>query len=69
MTAPAAQMPDIAAQAARARIPALLILSAGFGETGPEGEALQKRTVDAAREGGVRIWARTAWACCVPRSA
>jgi acetyltransferase len=55
VTAPAAQMPDIAAQAARARIPALLILSAGFGETGPEGEALQERTVAAAREGGVRI--------------
>jgi len=55
VTAPAAAMPEIAAQAARKGVAAMAILSAGFAETGPEGEALQARTVAIAREGDIRI--------------
>ena len=32
-----------------------LIITAGLGETGPEGEALQKEIVSTAREGGLRL--------------
>jgi acetyltransferase len=55
VTAPAAATPGIVAGAARAGIPAVLVLSAGFSETGEAGRALEAKLLAAAREGGVRL--------------
>ena len=55
VTAPAPATPGIVEGAARAGVPAVLVLSAGFSETGDEGRKLEERLLAAAREGGVRL--------------
>lgn len=52
---PAKAVPDVVEDAAAARAGAVVILSGGFAETGPDGAALQERIVATARAGGVRI--------------
>jgi acetyltransferase len=52
---PAAAVPDVVEDAAAAGAGAVVILSGGFAEVGPEGAVLQERIVAAARAGGVRI--------------
>jgi len=52
---PARTVPGILRDAGTAGIKAAVVLSSGFAETGPEGTALQKEMLDAARTGGVRI--------------
>ncbi len=52
---PAATVPGILASAAAKGVTAAVIHSAGFAETGPEGERLQAEAVAAARAGGVRL--------------
>jgi acyl-CoA synthetase (NDP forming) len=52
---PAATVPGILASAAAKGVTAAVVLSAGFAETGPEGERLQAEAVAAARAGGVRL--------------
>jgi acyl-CoA synthetase (NDP forming) len=52
---PAATVPDIIAAAAAKRVSAVVVLSAGFAETGPAGAKLQAEAVAAARAGGVRL--------------
>jgi acyl-CoA synthetase (NDP forming) len=51
---PAATVPDIIRSAAR-KVSAVVVLSAGFAETGPAGAKLQAEAVHAARAGGVRL--------------
>jgi acetyltransferase len=52
---PAATVPDIVRAAADSRVSAVVVLSAGFAETGPEGAKLQQEAVAAAQAGGVRL--------------
>jgi acetyltransferase len=52
---PAATVPDIIAAAAAKGVAAVVVLSAGFAETGPAGAKLQAEAVAAARAGGVRL--------------
>src|SRR6476660_4233495 len=52
---PAATVPDIIAAAAAKGVTAVVVLSAGFAETGPAGARLQAEAVAAARSGGVRL--------------
>ena len=52
---PAAAVPDVVEDAAAAGAGAVVVLSGGFAETGPEGTELQDRVVAAARAGDVRI--------------
>ncbi len=52
---PAATVPGIVRSAADQGIAAVVVLSAGFAETGSEGAALQAEAVAAARAGGVRL--------------
>jgi acyl-CoA synthetase (NDP forming) len=52
---PAATVPGIVRDAATKGVAAVVVLSAGFAETGGEGAALQAETVAAARAGGVRL--------------
>ena len=52
---PAAGVPGVVEDAAAAGAGAVVVLSGGFAETGPEGTELQDRVVAAARRGDVRI--------------
>lgn len=52
---PAASVLKVAEAAVRARAGALLVHSAGFAESGPEGRRLQQELVDMLRRGGVRL--------------
>ena len=52
---PAATVPDIIAAAAAKGVAAVVVLSAGFAETGAAGAKLQADAVAAARAGGVRL--------------
>ena len=52
---PAAAVPDTIRDAAAMGVPAAVVISGGFGETGPEGRQLQEEMLAVARAGGVRI--------------
>ena len=52
---PAATVPGIVRDAADKGVAAVVVLSAGFAETGTEGSRLQDETLAAARAGGVRL--------------
>ncbi len=52
---PAATVPGIIEDAARAGIKAAVVLSSGFAEAGPSGRKLQDEMLAAARRGGVRV--------------
>jgi acetyl coenzyme A synthetase (ADP forming)-like protein len=52
---PAGQVLDVVRQAAAKHIHALVIISAGFAETGPAGRALQEQVLDLARRHGMRV--------------
>lgn len=52
---PAAAVPAALARLPVGRLHAAVVLAGGFGETGPEGAALQERLTDAARVAGVRL--------------
>ena len=52
---PATTVPDIVRQCGGAAIPAALIISAGFKETGAAGAALEARVREEARRGGIRV--------------
>jgi acyl-CoA synthetase (NDP forming) len=51
----AAAVPAVIRSAAARGVPAAVVLSAGFAETGPAGAELQREVVEAARAGGVRL--------------
>ena len=52
---PAASVPGVIEDAARAGIKAAVVLSSGFGEIGAAGRALQDEMLAAAKRGGVRV--------------
>lgn len=52
---PAAQVIDVVAACARKRVKALVVISAGFAETGPEGQARQAELLHVCRAGGMRL--------------
>jgi acetyltransferase len=52
---PAASVPEIVAECAGRRVPAAVIISAGFRETGAAGATLEQRVSAEARRGGMRI--------------
>jgi acetyltransferase len=52
---PAPGVPKVIEECVAARVPAAVILSSGFRETGPEGLELERRILDDARRGGLRI--------------
>jgi len=55
VASPAASVPEVVTQAGRAGVRHLVILSAGFAESGEAGKQLQARTVEAAKSAGVRF--------------
>lgn len=52
---PAATVPDSLAQCADAGIPAAVILAVGFGESGPEGAAIEQQIRDICTRTGIRV--------------
>lgn len=52
---PARAVPGVIEDCAQAGVPAAVVISAGFGETGPEGAALAQRTLGIARAAGMRL--------------
>jgi acyl-CoA synthetase (NDP forming) len=52
---PAAIVPAVMRQCAHKRVPAAVIISAGFAEVDEAGERLQQEVVDVARQGGIRF--------------
>lgn len=52
---PAGAVPEVIADAGAAGVAVAVVLSGGFAEIGPEGAALQRDLLRAARSGGVRI--------------
>lgn len=52
---PAATMPEIIRECADCGVPAAVIISAGFKETGPGGAALEQQVLEEAHKGGVRL--------------
>lgn len=55
VTVPAILVPKVIRECGEKGIKAAIIISAGFRETGAQGEALEQETLAAAREGGTRI--------------
>lgn len=52
---PAATVPDVVDASASLGVPACIVLSAGFKETGAEGSALERRIASSAKAGGMRL--------------
>jgi acyl-CoA synthetase (NDP forming)/GNAT superfamily N-acetyltransferase len=52
---PAAEVPGVVEDCGRHQVPATVVLSAGFAEAGPAGEALGAATLAAARRFGIRL--------------
>lgn len=52
---PAAGVPDVIAQCGKKGVKAMVIISAGFGEAGPEGKALQDKVSDLVTGYGIRL--------------
>lgn len=52
---PASAVPDIVKDCAKAGVQAAIVLTAGFGETGPEGRSRQEAMVANARAAGLRL--------------
>ena len=55
VTTPASSVPAIVEEAGQAGVRSAVILSAGFGETGAEGSALEQKLLAAARRHGMRL--------------
>ena len=52
---PAAEVPQVVEDCGRHQVPAVVVLSAGFAESGPDGELLSLATMLAARRFGIRL--------------
>ncbi|MCW3059746.1 MAG: GCN5-related N-acetyltransferase, partial [Capsulimonas sp.] len=52
---PAASVPDLIGECVAAGVKAAIIISAGFKETGPEGAELERRVLEKARAGNLRL--------------
>jgi acetyltransferase len=52
---PAKTVPYVVEECGRAGVKGVIIISAGFKETGPEGKALEKKTLEVAKKYGVRV--------------
>lgn len=55
ITVPAARVVEVARQCARKGVRALVVISAGFSEVGPDGIELQRALVEVCRDSGMRL--------------
>ena len=68
VTIPAASVPDLIFQMKQKDIKNMLLITSGFGETGPEGKALEKDLVRAARKAGILILGPNTMGICNPHN-
>jgi len=68
VTIPAARVLDLIGQMRRKQIKNMLLITSGFGETGPDGKALEKELVRAARESGILILGPNTMGICNPHN-
>jgi acetyltransferase len=52
---PAATVPGVIAECVQKGVPGAIVISAGFKEAGPHGVELERRTLEAAKRGGMRV--------------
>jgi acetyl coenzyme A synthetase (ADP forming)-like protein len=52
---PAKVVPSIIAECGEKGVPAAVVISGGFSETGPEGEKLERQLLEAARQANIRV--------------
>ena len=52
---PAKTVPDVLEECGKAKVKGVIIVSAGFKETGPEGKVLEEKCVELAKKYGIRI--------------
>src|SRR5580658_4129371 len=52
---PAATVPELVEQCGRAGVSGVVVISAGFRESGPAGKALEEAVIEKARKGNVRL--------------
>ncbi len=55
LAVPATEVPGVVEACRRKRVKGLVVISGGFGETGPEGRAAEREFVAAARASGMRV--------------
>jgi acetyltransferase len=55
LVTPAPAVPDLVAQCAEKGVKGVVVISAGFKETGPDGVALERRVLDQVRRGAMRL--------------
>jgi acyl-CoA synthetase (NDP forming) len=68
VTIPAALVLDLVSQMRQKEIKNMLLITSGFGETGPEGKQLEKKLVRAAREAGILILGPNTMGICNPHN-
>ncbi|MCP3950804.1 MAG: CoA-binding protein [Desulfobacterales bacterium] len=68
VTIPAALVLDLIAQMRQKAIKNMLLITSGFGETGPEGKQLEKELVRAAREAGILVLGPNTMGICNPHN-
>ncbi len=66
VTIPAANVMDLIPQMAEKGVRRMLLITSGFGETGPEGKALEANLVRMARESGILILGPNTMGICNP---
>ena len=66
VTIPAARVLDLVPEFAEKGIRNMLLITSGFGETGPEGKRLEKDLVQAARDAGILILGPNTMGICNP---
>ena len=52
---PAPSVPEVTRECARKRVPAMVVISAGFSETGEDGGTLEREVLAICREAGIRL--------------
>ncbi len=68
VTIPAALVLDLIGQMRQKEIKNMLLITSGFGETGPEGKQLEKDLVRAAREAGILVLGPNTMGICNPHN-
>jgi len=66
VTIPAALVPDLIPQMEAKKIKNMLLITSGFGETGPQGKQLEKDLVQGARKAGILILGPNTMGICNP---
>lgn len=68
VTIPADRVIDLIPELVRKKVKGMLLITSGFREVGPQGEALEKELVEKAREGGILVLGPNTMGICNPHA-